>query len=95
MGKQLNYGKGYGRWMLAESISTKSTKVTDLLFHDVIDAHLEERTRKTVEIQNREGEDARAERELHAQGNEWNCWLLIRKQTGCFSGFSKDQRLLH
>uniref|UniRef100_A0A2N9FAQ7 Reverse transcriptase domain-containing protein n=1 Tax=Fagus sylvatica TaxID=28930 RepID=A0A2N9FAQ7_FAGSY len=55
-GKHLNYGKSYGKWMLAESIHVKSNKVSDLLFMDVIDAHLEEGRKASIKDQTIEEE---------------------------------------
>jgi hypothetical protein len=73
-GKQLNYGKGYGRWMLAKSIPVKSNKVTDLLFHDVIDAHLKEKHRLNQEGKPMEGEASRTASE---QSDQSECVSLV------------------
>lgn len=73
-GKQLNYGKGYGRWMLAKSIPVKSNKVTDLLFHDVIDAHLKEKRRLNQEGKPMEGEASRTASE---QSDQSECMSLV------------------
>uniref|UniRef100_A0A2N9G6T6 CCHC-type domain-containing protein n=1 Tax=Fagus sylvatica TaxID=28930 RepID=A0A2N9G6T6_FAGSY len=73
-GKQLNYGKGYGRWMLAKSILVKSNKVIDLLFHDVIDAHLKEKHRLNQEGKPMEGEASRTASE---QSDQSECVSLV------------------
>jgi hypothetical protein len=64
-GKHLNYGKSYGKWMLAESIHVKSNKVSDLLFMDVIDAHLEEGRKASIKDQTIEEEPTVVASEYH------------------------------
>ena len=67
-GKHLNYGKSYGKWMLAESVHVKSNKVLDLLFMDVIDAHLEEGRKASIKDQTIEEEPTVVASEYHEQG---------------------------